>query len=109
MQQQLFALNSGGSIYLAINCVIHIFAKNLKMFLKILIITVIFIGIAFSAIAIKMFVKKDGEFKKQCSTVDPATGKKIGCTCGGAEKGNICHNKSEENGRRKIEGIINNS
>ena len=73
------------------------------MFLKILIITVIFIGIVFAAIAIKMFVKKGGEFKKQCSTVDPATGKKIGCTCGGTEKGNACHNKSEEAGSQITE------
>ena len=75
------------------------------MFLKILIITVIFIGIAFAAIAIKMFVKKGGEFKKQCSTVDPATGKKIGCTCGGAETGAACHNKSEEDGSQKINNV----
>ena len=66
------------------------------MFLKILIITVIFTGIAFAAIAVKMFLKKGGEFKKQCSTVDPATGKRIGCTCGGAETDATCHNKSEE-------------
>ncbi len=73
------------------------------MFLKILIITVIFIGIAFAAIAIKMFVKKGGEFKKQCSTVDPATGKRIGCTCEGAETGAACHNKNEEDRSQKSE------
>jgi len=27
-------------------------------------------------------LKKGGEFKKQCSTVDPLTGERIGCTCG---------------------------
>jgi len=37
-------------------------------------------AIAFAAIGIKMFVKKDGEFKKQCSSVD-ANGNRIGCTC----------------------------
>lgn len=47
------------------------------MFLKILLLTVIVLGIAFAAIAIKMFVKKDGEFKKQCSTIDPDTGKTL--------------------------------
>jgi len=77
------------------------------MFLKILIITVIFIGIALAAIAIKMFVKKGGEFKKQCSTVDPATGKKIGCTCGGEEKSNTCHNKSEEDRIKIVDISVN--
>jgi len=50
--------------------------------LKLLIITIIVVGLAIAAIAIKMFVKKGGEFKKSCSSVDPDTGQKIGCTCG---------------------------
>ncbi|NQT78684.1 MAG: membrane or secreted protein [Bacteroidetes bacterium] len=59
---------------------------------KVLIITVILLALAISAIAIKMFLKKGGEFKKQCSSVDPATGERIGCSCGKAEGGEDCEN-----------------
>ncbi len=58
--------------------------------LKIMLITVALIAFAFAAIGIKMFLKKGGEFKKQCSTVDPQTGKRLGCTCGSEE--GTCHN-----------------
>lgn len=60
------------------------------MYLKLLIITAIALAFAFAAIAIKMFVKKDGEFKKQCSSVDPNTGKKMGCTCSGTPGDGSC-------------------
>ncbi len=66
------------------------------MYLKLLIITAVLLGIAFAAIAIKMFVKKDGEFKKQCSTVDPHTGKNLGCTCSGAPGDGSCRNDKNE-------------
>ncbi len=59
-------------------------------FWAILIITAIFIAIAIAGIAIKMFLQKNGEFKKQCSVKDPNTGKSMGCSCGGSE--NSCHN-----------------
>ena len=60
---------------------------------KVLIITVILLALAISAIAIKMFLKKGGEFKKQCSSVDPDTGERIGCSCGAADGGEACENK----------------
>jgi hypothetical protein len=60
--------------------------------LKILILSVILIGIAIAGIAIKMFLKKGGEFKKQCSSIDPETGERIGCTCGKADGGESCEN-----------------
>ncbi len=59
-------------------------------FLTILVISAIFIGLAVIGIAIKMFLKKDGEFKKQCSVKDPNTGESLGCTCGSKES--KCHN-----------------
>ncbi|MEA3478780.1 MAG: hypothetical protein U9R60_11410 [Bacteroidota bacterium] len=59
---------------------------------KLIILSVIIISIAIAAIAIKMFVKKGGEFKKSCSSIDPATGQPFGCTCGNAEKGTSCDN-----------------
>ena len=65
------------------------------VFLKLLLITVVFLALAFAGFAIKMFIQKDGEFKKQCSSVDPKTGKKIGCHCDGEADGN-CENKDKE-------------
>lgn len=44
-------------------------------------ITVAILLLCFAFIGIKMFIKKNGEFKKQCSTVDPMTGERHGCTC----------------------------
>lgn len=52
------------------------------MFLKIILLTIVIVGLAFAGIAIKMFVQKNGEFKKQCSSVD-AHGNRMGCGCGG--------------------------
>jgi len=63
---------------------------------KLILLSVILIAIAVTAIAIKMFVKKDGEFKKSCSSIDPQTGKPIGCTCGNADDGVSCENKSSD-------------
>lgn len=62
------------------------------MILKVLLLTVILVGIALAAIAIKMFVKKGGEFKKQCSSVDPHTGQRLGCSCEHGGKSS-CHNE----------------
>ena len=63
------------------------------MIFKIMLITVVLIAIAFAAIGIKMFLKKDGKFEKQCSTVDPETGKRVGCSCGAGDGGSSCENK----------------
>ncbi len=60
------------------------------MALKLILITVGLLAIAFAAIGIKMFLQKGGEFKKQCSSVD-ASGTRIGCTCG-KQKAEACHN-----------------
>lgn len=65
------------------------------MFLKLLLISVVFLAIAFAGFAIKMFIQKDGEFKKECSSVDPKTGKKLGCGCNGEGDGS-CDNKDKE-------------
>lgn len=65
------------------------------MYIKIILLSIILLAIAIAAIAIKMFVKKDGEFKKQCSSVDPDTGKKLGCTCEGAPGDGSCKTKDD--------------
>lgn len=62
------------------------------MVLKLFLITIILVGIALAAIAIKMFVLKGGEFKKQCSSVDPTTGQRLGCSCESGGKG-TCRNE----------------
>lgn len=63
------------------------------MILKVILVATVLLGISFAGIAVKMFVKKDGEFKKSCSSVDPNTGQRLGCSCGGAEEGGSCENR----------------
>ena len=60
-------------------------------------------ALAFAGIAVKMFFKKDGEFKKSCSSVDPNTGKKIGCVCG--DEGSDCENKRKDISKIKIQPL----
>lgn len=62
------------------------------MILKVLLLATVLIGLSIAGIAIKMFLKKGGEFKKSCSSVDPDTGQRLGCTCGKAE-GAACDNQ----------------
>ncbi|MCQ2278563.1 MAG: hypothetical protein MJZ62_04590 [Bacteroidales bacterium] len=40
------------------------------------------IAFAFVGLGIKILVKKNGEFKRHCSSVDPYTGERSGCVCG---------------------------
>ena len=42
----------------------------MKMFLLILIVTVLIVLLSFWGIGIKMIIKKNGEFKRHCSSVD---------------------------------------
>lgn len=62
------------------------------MIIKLLLLSIILVGIALAGIAVKMFFKKGGEFKKQCSSVDPTTGQRMGCSCGGTGDGS-CRNE----------------
>ncbi|NOX84661.1 MAG: membrane or secreted protein [Chlorobi bacterium] len=66
------------------------------VFLKILLIAIVIMAFAFAGFAVKMFFKKDGEFKKQCSSVNPKTGQPFGCVCGG-ESEEKCKNKEKVN------------
>ncbi len=50
--------------------------------MTVLVLTIIMVGLAIAGIAIKMFLQKDGQFSKACSSVDATTGKRIGCECG---------------------------
>jgi len=62
---------------------------------KLIIISIVLLGLAVAGIAIKMLIKKDGEFKKSCSSVDPNTGQRLGCSCGNENEGS-CRNKEIE-------------
>lgn len=61
------------------------------MILKLVLITIVIVAISIGFIAIKMFFVKGGEFKKSCSSVDPNTGERLGCSCGGSNAG-TCRN-----------------
>jgi hypothetical protein len=63
------------------------------MILNVLLISILFIGLAFAGFAIKILLKKNGEFKKSCSSVDPKTGERYGCSCGHSDGGEACENK----------------
>ncbi len=49
--------------------------------MQVFLLTFALLALAIGGIAIKMFVKKNGEFKKQCATIEFETGEKIGCVC----------------------------
>lgn len=71
--------------------------------LQVLIISIVLIGLAVAGIAVKMFFKKGGEFQKSCGSVDPASGKRIACTCGKPEE-ERCENKhSHSHGHDEVE------
>lgn len=77
-----------GKVFASILCC----TKSLKM-LELILLSVIVVGIAIAAIAIKMFVKKDGQFTKSCSSVD-ANGNKTSCGCHGDEN-QKCENENQ--------------
>lgn len=56
------------------------------------------VGFAFAIIAIKMFVQKDGQFTKSCSSVDTSTGKRIGCVCDNQGDPRSCVNYEKHHG-----------
>ena len=66
------------------------------MLLNVLLISIVLIGLAFAGFAVKIILTKNGEFKKSCSSVDPMTGERLGCSCGTADAGSECRNKSPE-------------
>lgn len=56
-----------------------------------MIVATVLLGIAIAGIAVRLFFVKGSEFRKSCSSVDPGTGQKLGCTCGGEAEGS-CEN-----------------
>jgi hypothetical protein len=66
------------------------------MYWKLLLLSIVVMAIVFAGLAIKMFFKKDGEFKKQCSTIDPHTGRNLGCSCEGTPSDGSCRKEDDE-------------
>ncbi len=71
------------------------------MLLQLFLISIVLVAIALIGIGVKMFVVKGGEFKKQCGSVDPTTGQRLGCTCHNSDKSQ-CDNETI-----KINSLIN--
>jgi hypothetical protein len=63
------------------------------MLLQLILLSIVLVAIALAGLAIKMFVLKGGEFKKQCGSVDPKTGQQLACSCGSEEKAK-CENEA---------------
>ncbi len=66
--------------------------------MKIFLLVLALMAIAFALIGIKMFLVKGGMFTKSCSSVDTGTGEHIGCTCGEKPPGERCENYEEHHG-----------
>lgn len=75
------------------------------MLFNVLIISIIFIGLAFAGFAIKILLTKNGEFKKSCSSINPETGQSYGCSCGSEDGGETCRNSQQSavGGQMKLE------
>ncbi len=71
-------------------------SKKIDMFVKLFLLSVVILGVAFAGFAIKMFLIKGGQFKKQCSSsiTDPKTGKKLACAHDSGGSGDSCHTSS---------------
>ena len=54
----------------------------MKEILIVLVCALVAVALAIVGLGIKMFVQKNGEFKRHCSSVDPYTGERSGCVCG---------------------------
>lgn len=67
------------------------------MEVKVLLLTVGLLGLAFAGIAIKLLVKKDGEFSGTCASNNPMFQDDSGsCTICGARPQDKCLNESEK-------------
>lgn len=85
------------------NFFVNVCKRRDKM-LQLILITVILVGLAIGGIAIKMFLKKDGEFKKTCGSVDPDTGQALDCTCGKPAE-EMCDNQKKSIPRIDVKKI----
>ncbi|MCL2682554.1 MAG: hypothetical protein FWE63_03580 [Bacteroidales bacterium] len=74
--------------------------------MQLFLLTVGILTLALAGIAIKMFVKKGGEFKKQCATIEFESGEKIGCVCD-SERHEDCKYYDVHHGRKVVSTPLN--
>lgn len=67
---------------------------------KVILISIGLLSLAIAGIAIKMFFKKDYQFEKKCSTVNPRTGERIStCSCGDS---GACDNEDDPGNKASL-------
>jgi len=54
------------------------------------------VALMFLGLGVKMFFKKNGTFKRHCSSMDPYTGERGGCVCGKAANAKCKHQERYE-------------
>lgn len=62
----------------------------MKTILIVFLFTLGVVALCFAGLGIKMVLKRNGEFKRHCSSIDPYTGKGGGCECA---KRALCDNR----------------
>ena len=53
----------------------------MKTILIVFLFTLGVVALCFAGLGIKMVLKRNGEFKRHCSSMDPYTGRSAGCVC----------------------------
>lgn len=64
----------------------------MKTILIVFFFTLGVVALCFAGLGIKMVLKRNGEFKRHCSSIDPYTGKGGGCECA---KRALCDNRKK--------------
>ncbi len=74
-----------------------VYLRNME--LQTLLLTVALLGLGFAGIAIKILVKKDGEFAGTCSSNNPLLDNEDGsCSICGASRGDRCQQEALQEG-----------
>lgn len=74
---------------------LFLYIKNtMNSFLIIFGLALAVVSLCLAGLGIKILLKKRGEFKRHCSSMDPYTGKGGGCVCAKASN-NACNNRKQ--------------
>ena len=65
---------------------------GMKLFIIIFAFTLAVVILCLAGLGIKILLKRRGEFKRHCSSMDPYTGKGSGCVCANGAK---CANRQQ--------------
>ncbi|MBP5326373.1 MAG: hypothetical protein J6Y98_00500 [Bacteroidales bacterium] len=66
----------------------------MKNFFILLLIVFSIVALCFAGLGIKIIVRKKGEFKRHCSSMDPYTGESSGCLCANKIE-SACNNRKQ--------------